>query len=89
MKLHIYYEYENEKLTDFDVAKEIVEICHKSNYQLNARKIAEMILIQTKDGNLERLWQDLKDYLETTKNIHCDNGDVLREMQKMEKINEN
>ena len=88
MKLNFYLEYEDEKITDFDIAKEIVETCHKSNYKLNARKIVEMILVQVKDGDLERLWNDLKDYLENTKNDYCDNGYILREMLDMEKINE-
>ena len=42
MKINFYLEYEDEKITDFDIAKEIVEICHKSIHKLNARKIAEM-----------------------------------------------
>ena len=88
MKLNFYLEYEDEKITDFDIAKEVVETCHKSHYKLNARKIAEMILIQVKDGDLERLWDDLKNYLEETKYNYCDNGDVLREMQEMEARNE-
>lgn len=87
MKLMFELSYENEKITDFDVAKEIVVACNSSYYSLNPRKIAEMILIQVKDGNLEKLWQELKDYLEQTKFDYCDNGDVLRVIQEMENKN--
>ena len=80
MKLELHLDYENEVITDCDIAKAICELCGKHSKELNPRKIAQIILLKSKD--YERMWGDLSHYLEHSKII--DKGTLLGIMNCME-----
>lgn len=80
MKLEVHYDYENEVITDCDIAKAICELCGNHSKVLNPRKIAQIILLEFKD--YERMWEGLHHYIKRSRTI--DSETLLGIMNCME-----
>ena len=80
MKLEVHLDYENEVITDCDIAKAICELCGRQSNTVNPRKIAQIILLEFK--NYEQMWEDLHRYIKRSRTI--DSETLLGIMNCME-----